>query len=123
MFFDWKIQLEKVQLTRDLIYQEIRLPCKNDQGHCDSTTKTRATIVWFLGDTCTTFQDARIHARLSKFHQKIFNESIPHDKVNTQKTRQINNCYNNINNLENKLTRFQISPETELGCKYNTPLN
>ena len=33
MFFDWKKQLEKVQLTRDLkddtiIYQGIRLPCK-----------------------------------------------------------------------------------------------
>ena len=33
MFFDWKIQLEKIQLTRDLsdntmIYQGIRLPCK-----------------------------------------------------------------------------------------------
>ena len=40
MFFDWKIQLEKIQLTRDLsdntmIYQGIRLPCKNDQGYCD----------------------------------------------------------------------------------------
>ena len=37
MFFDWKIQLEKIQLTRDLsdntiIYQGIRLTCKNDQG-------------------------------------------------------------------------------------------
>ena len=36
MFFDWKIQLEKVQLARDLsdntmIYQGIRLLCKNDQ--------------------------------------------------------------------------------------------
>ena len=35
MFFDWKIQLEKVQLTRDLkddtiLYQGIRLSCKND---------------------------------------------------------------------------------------------
>ena len=34
MFFDWKIQLEKIQLTRDItdytmIYQEIRLPYKN----------------------------------------------------------------------------------------------
>ena len=33
MFSDWKIQLEKVQLTRDLkdytiIYQGVRLPCK-----------------------------------------------------------------------------------------------
>ena len=40
MFFDWKIQLEKVQLTRDLKddtnpYQGIRLPCKNDQGYFD----------------------------------------------------------------------------------------
>ena len=52
MFFDWKIQLEKVQITRDLkddmiLYQGIRLPCKNDQGYCDPTTRTQATIVWF----------------------------------------------------------------------------
>ena len=52
MFFDRKIQLEKVQLTRDLkdvtvIYQGVRLPCKNDQGYCDPTTRTQATIVWF----------------------------------------------------------------------------
>ena len=37
MFFDWKTQLEKVQLTRDLkddpiLYQGNRLTCKNDQG-------------------------------------------------------------------------------------------
>ena len=60
MFFDWKIQLEKIQLTRDLsdntmIYQGIRLPCKNDQGYCDPTTRTQAIIVWFPEDTCTTF--------------------------------------------------------------------
>ena len=39
MFFDRKIQLEKVQLIRDLKddainYQGRRLPCKNDQGYC-----------------------------------------------------------------------------------------
>ena len=38
MFFDLKIQLEKVQLTRDLkddtiLYQGIRLLCKHDQGY------------------------------------------------------------------------------------------
>ena len=38
MFFDWKIQLEKIQLTRNLtvntmIYQGIRWPCKPDQGY------------------------------------------------------------------------------------------
>ena len=49
MFFDWKIQLEKVQLTRDLkddtiIYQGIGLPCKKDQKHCNSTTRTQAII-------------------------------------------------------------------------------
>ena len=64
MFFDWKIQLEKIQLTRDLsdntmMYQGIRLPCKNDQGYCDPTTRTQATIVWFPEDTCTTFQVAK----------------------------------------------------------------
>ena len=57
MFFDRKIQLEKVQLTRDLkddtiLYQGIRLPCKNDQGYCDSTTRTQSTIDWFPEETC-----------------------------------------------------------------------
>ena len=36
MFFDWKIQLEKIQITRDLkddtiIYQGIRVTRKNDK--------------------------------------------------------------------------------------------
>ena len=87
MFFDWKIQLEKIQLTRDLsdntmIYQGIRLPCKNDQGYCDPTTRTQATIVWFPEDTCTTFQVAKIHARMIKFHEKYFIQSIPYEQVN-----------------------------------------
>ena len=52
MFFDWKIHFEKVQLTRDLkdgtiLYQGIRLPLKNDQGYCNPTPRTQATIVWF----------------------------------------------------------------------------
>ena len=79
MFFDWKIQLEKIQLTRDLtdntmIYQGIRLPSKNGQGYCDRTTRIQATIVWFPEDTCTTFQVAKIHARMIKFHEKYFIE-------------------------------------------------
>ena len=76
MFFDWKIQLEKIQLTRDItdntiFYQGIRLPCKIDQGYCDPTTRTQATIVWFPEDTCTTFQVAKIHARMIKFQKNI----------------------------------------------------
>ena len=64
MFFDWKVQLEIVQLTHDLkgdtiIDQGIRLTFKNDQGFCDPTSRTRATIVWFPEDTCTTFQVAK----------------------------------------------------------------
>ena len=82
MFFDWKIKLDKIQLTRDLkdntmICQGIRLPCKNDQGYSDPTTKTQATIVWFPEDTCTTFRVAKIHARKITFHEKIFFEFIP----------------------------------------------
>ena len=75
MFFDWKIQLEKLQLTRDLsdntmIYPGIRLPCKNDQGYCDPTTRTQATIVWFPEDTCTTFQVAKIHDSNKSIHHE-----------------------------------------------------
>ena len=61
MFFDWKIQVEKVKLTRDIkddtkICQVIRLLCKNEQGYCDPTTRTQATIVWFPEDTVPHFQ-------------------------------------------------------------------
>ena len=127
MFFDWKIQLEKVQLTRDLkddsiLYQGIRLPCKNDQGYCDPTTRTQATIVWFPEETCTVFQVAKIHARMIKFHQKIFIESIPFEKINPEQIRRNNAKFRNIHNIENKLTRFQIYPEKELACKYKTPI-
>ena len=76
MFFRLENTTRKIQLTRDLsdntmIYQGIRLPCKNDQGYCDPTTRTQATIVWFPEDTCTTFQVAKIHARMIKFHGNI----------------------------------------------------
>ena len=119
MFFDWKIQLEKVQLTRDLkadtiIYQGIKLPCKNDQGYCDHTTHTPATIVWFPEDTCTKFQVAKIHARMIKFHQKHFIESVPFEDLNPDQLRHSNYKFRNIHNIENELTRFQIYPETEL---------
>ena len=127
MFFDWKIHLEKVQLTRDLkddtiIYQGIIIPCKNEQGYCDPTTRTQATIVWFPEDTWTTFQVAKIHARIIKFHQKYFIESIPFEDVNPDQFRHSNYKFRNNHKIENKLTRFQIDPETELACKYTKPL-
>ena len=103
-----------------MIYQGIRLTCKNDQGYCDPTTRTQATIVWFPEDTCTTFQVARIHARMIKFHEKYFIESIPYEQVNTLHKRSYN--FRNLNNIENKLTRFQIYQETEFACKYANPL-
>ena len=125
MFFDWKIQLERVQLTRDLsentmIYQGIRLPCKNDQGYCDPTTRTQATIVWFPEDTCTTFQVAKIHARMIYFYEKYFIESIPYEQVNP--SRKQSTDFRNIHNKENNLTRFQIYQETEIACKYRNPI-
>ena len=128
MLFDWKIQLEKVHFTRDLkddtiIYQGIRHPCKNDQGYSDPTTRTQATIVWFPEDTCTTFQVAKIHARVIKFRQKKFIESISFEDVNPGKLRHSNFRFRNIHNIENKLTRFQIYPETEPASKYTKPLN
>ena len=57
----------------------------------------------------------------SIFIKKYFFESIPYDKVNPEKIKQKNRRFNNINKIEDKLTRFQIYPETELACKYNTP--
>ena len=96
------------------------LPRKNDQGYCDPTTRTQATIVWFPDDTCTTFQVPKIHARIIKFHEKYFIESIPYEQVNP--SRKQSNDFKNIHGIENKLTRFQIYHETEFACKYSNPL-
>ena len=92
MFPDWKIQLEKVQLTRYLkddtiMYQVKRLFCKSDQRYCDPTTGTQATVFWFPEDTGTTFQKAKIHARMIKFHQKYCFESIFFGKANPDKIK------------------------------------
>ena len=103
-----------------MIYHGIRLPCKNDQGHCDPTTRTQATIVWFPKHTCTTFQVAKIHARMIKFHEKYFIESIPYEQVNPY--RKQSKDFKKSHNTENKLTRFQIYQETEFACKYTNPL-
>ena len=102
--------MKKKQLTRDLsdnktIYQGIRLHCKNDQGYCDPTTRTQATILGFPEDTCTMFQVAKTHARMIKFHEKFFIESIPYEQVNPSHKRSFN--FKNSHKTENKLTRFQ----------------
>ena len=52
-----------------------------------------------------------------KFHQKDFIESIPFEDVNSDQLRHSNYRFRNIHNMENKLTRFQIYPETEVACK------
>ena len=118
MFLIGNSNWKKKQSTRDLKddikkYQGLRLPCKNDQGYYDPTTRTQATIVWFPEDTCTTFQLAKIHAR-------IHPESISYDKVNPENIRQNNYQFNNIHNIESKLSPFQIYLETEPARKYIT---
>ena len=55
-----------------------------------------------------------------KFHEKYFIESVPYEQVNTHHKRS--NDFRNLNNIENKLTRFQIYQETEFACKYTNPL-
>ena len=117
--------MKKIQLTRDLVdntmtYQGNRLPCKNDQGYCNPTTRTQATNVWFSEDTCTTFQVAKIHGRRIKFQEKYFIESIPYEQVNP--SHKLSNGFRNLHDIENKLTRFQIYPETEFAYKYANTL-
>ena len=57
-----------------------------------------------------------------KFLQKYFIESTPYEDVNPDQIRQSNYKFSNFHNIENKLTRFQIYPETEHASKYNKPL-
>ena len=49
-----------------MIYQGIRLPCKNDQGYCDPTTRTQATIVWFPEVTCTSSKNTHSNDKITR---------------------------------------------------------
>ena len=57
-----------------------------------------------------------------KFDHKTFFESNPFENVNPEQIKQSNYSFRSIHNIENKLTRFQMYPETELACKYTKPL-
>ena len=57
-----------------------------------------------------------------KFHQKKFIESIPFEDVSPDQLRHSNYRFRNIHKIENKMTRFQLYPETELAYKYTKPL-
>ena len=56
-----------------------------------------------------------------KFHQNYFGESIRYENVNPDQIRQISYKFRNIHTIENKLTRFEIYPNTELACKCTKP--
>ena len=55
-----------------------------------------------------------------KFHEKNYNESNPFEKKSPSHKRSTN--FRNIQNIENKLTRFQNYHETEFACKNKNPL-
>ena len=57
-----------------------------------------------------------------KFQLKYFIESIPFEDVNPDQIRQNNHKFRNIHNIENKLTRFHLHPETGFARKYKKPL-
>ena len=56
-----------------------------------------------------------------KLHENYFIESIPYEQVKPSHKRSTD--FENIHDIENKLTRFQIYHETEFACKYRNPLN
>ena len=47
----------------------------------------QAAIVWYPEDTCTTFQVAKIHARLIQFHQKYSIETTTFENINPDRFR------------------------------------
>ena len=66
------------------------------------------------------FKLQKVNARMIKFHRKYFIESTPYDEKTLKKIIKNNQCFKNVNKTKLKITRFQIYPETELVCKYNT---
>ena len=114
--------IEKNLIDDTILYEGLRFPCKNNQEYCDPSTRTQATIVWFLEDTCTTFKIAENHARIIKFYQKDFIHLISFEKINPDRFGSNGQNYKVIDGIEKKIWGLQIYPETEVECFYPKPL-
>ena len=69
------------------------------------------------------FSSSKNTRQNDKISAKIFFiESIPFEDVNPDQIRQNNHKFRNIHNIENKLTRFHLHPETGFARKYKKPL-
>ena len=87
-----------------------------------SYTRTQATNAWYPEDTRNTFQVAKIQARMIKFHQKHFIESIHFENVNPDRIRSKNRNYRKNDVFQSKLLRFQFYNETENFRKNPKPI-
>ena len=98
MFFDWKNQVEKLQLTRDLnnraiIYQGLRLPLQKLPKLLQSNNQNTSnfclvplTHVYHISSCKNTRKDDILSS-------KVLIESILYDKVSPDKIRQNNDGY------------------------------
>ena len=67
------------------------------------------------------FSGSKNTRKNDKISPKKIIESIPFENVNPDQTSRSNEKFKIIHNKENKLTRFQLYPETEIACNYNKP--
>ena len=101
---DWKVQFEKVQFTRDLKSGTIVY-----QGFCLTIVyqgfRKQATIVLLPEDTCTTFQAAKVEARMMTLYKKN-NYSNPYHLNNKFLIR------NDQTQIHKKISKIEIENES-----------
>ena len=130
MFFDRKIQIKKLQLTRDLkndaiLYPGIRLPCSKDITTLSKDIATSPLVhvqplFDFLKTHAPHFKCLKLKPELSVFKKIYSFKSILLDQLHSDRYRSDPSPYKNMQGIEIISTRFRTYHETELVCKYPT---
>ena len=77
----WSLQLTNITLTFDvasehMYYGKIRIKCDLERDHCPPNHAIKVTVIWEPENPCRIFDVGRSHARMVKFQQRYFIETL-----------------------------------------------
>ena len=77
---DWTLEIKEMSLILNLDTEEIslmgmKLPCDLQKGECQSTTVTKAAIVWEPQTHCQLFELIRFDAFMVKYQERYWIET------------------------------------------------
>ena len=125
------LQLTNVTLTFDvasehMYYGKDRIKCDIDRGYCEPNHAIKATVIWQPQDHCRIFDVRRSRARMIKFQNRYFIETLENNetnKVHEHEAHMYSSRFRRHFYDESALSRFRFEVLTKpiLKCNEDRP--